>query len=197
MKHIKGVTLREFVRTNPMNLRDKLIITIKLLKIVHEIHSRNIVHRYIKPEDIIIRTPINPDEIDLVLIDFSKACLIQNDETNNRMIFDDDLDDIMNTFYQATQLERQSSTGNENHNQQNKNLVCSPSIDTSSVCAVLSWLITGRDPKESKNINGEAPHQLKAHINIIDEELKKATGKSKNSNFHFNKIFFVKEFGQK
>jgi serine/threonine protein kinase len=206
MKHIQGSTLREFVRLNSMNFRDKLIITIKLLNIVREMHSRNIVHRHINPENIIIPTLSDTekhhnlhgsDQINLVLIGFSQACLTQDNEANNRMIFEDDLHHIPNTFYQAPQLEGQSSMNNEN--ERDKNILCSPGIDTSSVCAVLFWLITGRDPKESKNIEEKAPHQLKAHINIIDEELKKATGKSKHRNCHFkkiNEISSVKEFGQ-
>lgn len=177
MEHINGVTLRDFVGTNPMNFRDKLLTTISLLNIVREIHSRNIVHRHIHPANIIVRTQLDSNKIDLVLTDFSQACPISDDEPNNRTIFDNDRDYIRNTFYQATQLERQSSTGNDDYNAQNKKLVCTPSIDTSSVCALLFWLITKREPKGSRNIHGEAPHQEKIHKNTIDKELTKATGK--------------------
>jgi serine/threonine protein kinase len=210
MEHIKGVTLLEFIKTtNPISFRDKLILTIKLLNIIREMHSRKIVHRYINPDNIIVRTQLDTenhhnlhyfDQINLVLISFSRACFSQNDELNQNIILADDCNHIRNTFYQAPQLERQPPTDNSNESQQAKNLQCNPTIDISSICAVLFWLITKCNPKESRNIHGEAPHHLKNHANIIDEEVMRATGKSKNEYSYLDKInafSFLKEFGQK
>jgi serine/threonine protein kinase len=178
MEYIEGVTLREFIRTtNPVSFRHKLIITLNLLNIVKEIHSRNIVHRHINPDNIMIRTPLVDaennhhllynDKINLTLIGYSRACVTQDDELNNRMIFEDDRNHLWNTFYQTPQLEGQMSTDD---------LIRSPTIDTSCVCAVLFWMITKDDPKESRNIHIEAPHQRKEYIKLIHDELKRATG---------------------
>jgi serine/threonine protein kinase len=186
MEHINGVTLNEFVKPKSISFRDKSILTIKLLNIVREMHRRNIVHRHIKLDSIIIKTQSDTenrqnlrysDQINLFLIDFSQACFIQNNEYNQTMIFQDALDHIQNNFYQVLQLERQPSTDDENENQQDKSMLYSPTIDTSSVCAVLFWLITDEYPRGSRDIHGNAPHQRGKFIDIINEQLKKATGK--------------------
>ena len=56
MKHIHGLTLLDFVKSQSMNLQEKLIITQNLPQRIEKIHSRNIVHRYIKPENILVTT---------------------------------------------------------------------------------------------------------------------------------------------
>ena len=56
MEYINGLTLLDFVKLSSMNFRDKLIINRKLLHLIEEIHSRNIVHRCIKPDNTIIKT---------------------------------------------------------------------------------------------------------------------------------------------
>lgn len=186
MEHIKGVTLRKFIETNPVSFRHKLIITLNLLNIAKQIHFRNIVHRHINPHNIMIITPLvdakndhdlfHNDKIDLILIDYSRACTVQDDEPNTRIIFEDDRNHLWNTFYQTSQLEGKMSTDGSDANQLPTNLIRSSTIDTSYVCAVLFWMITRDDPKESRNIHGQAPHQRKEYIKPICDELKKVTG---------------------
>jgi len=186
MEHINGVTLNEFGKPKSISFRDKSILTIKLLNIVREMHHRNIVHCHIKLNNIIIKTQSDTenrhnlrysDQVNLFLIDFSQAYLIQNNEYNQSMIFQDARDHIQNTFYQVPQLERLPSIDDENENRRDKKRVYSPTIDTSSVCAVLFWLITDEYPRGSRDIHGNAPHQQVKFIDIINEQLKKATGK--------------------
>lgn len=184
MEHIKGCTLSDFIKKNSINLSNALIITLKLLKLVKQIHCRNIVHRNIKPENIIIRDQLDVesnnnnqpcyDKINLALIDFSVAYINQGNDQNieqNRMIFEDNHDPMLNNFYQAPQFERQTSTDDINKHKY------SQTIDTSLICAILFWMITKSYPRESRNIHGEAPHELKNHIDAINEKLQKATGK--------------------
>jgi serine/threonine protein kinase len=190
-EYIEGDTLSDFIGKSSVELEDALIITFKLLNIVKQMHSRNIVHRNIRPENIIIRKQLNVennqnlkccDKISLVLTGFSFACIHQeNDENNvhnNTAIFKDNQNQIWNNFYQVPQFETQSSTNGINKNQQ-RNFQCSSTIDTTLICAILFWLITKCYPRESRNIHEQAPHELIDHANLIDKELDRATGKKK------------------
>lgn len=151
-------------------------------------HSRNVVHRYIKPENIIIKTEYHsenpshhdPDGIRLFLIDFGGASLTENDERNQNTIFANGPNYILNHFHQACQLERQPSVQDDQQVQRDENVIYSSTIDTTSICAMLFWLITKEYPKASRDIHGKAPHQQGQFSNIISNELTKATGKFNN-----------------
>ena len=178
MKRIEGVTLSEFIHSTSASFRDKLEITLDLLNIVKGLHSRNVVHRYINPDNIMIKTSSDgtDDHNSLFLIDFCRAYLTQDDDPSNKMIFEDDRNHIWNAFYQPSELEKQPSIDDNNNNSKRKNMACTRSIDASYVCAVLFWMITECPPRESRNIHGEAPHQRKDHASAIKAELTKATG---------------------
>ena len=179
MEYINGVTLLNYVKSRSMNFRDKLIITRKLLHLIEKIHSRNIVHRYMKPDNIIVTTPHN--EISLFFIDLTQAYSMES--------VGDDHVHLINPFYQPIQFEKES-------NDEHRSDLCNPSIDTTFVCAILFWLITEHHPKESKNIDEEAPHQRGKFVKIIEDEVTKATGKKKNSLHHIIDRLSSKEFGQ-
>ena len=182
LEYIDGVSLREFVKTRPITFQDKLIITLKLLHVIEQMHSRNVVHRYIKPDNIIITTqchPANSNEIDLFLIDFSGASLTENDERNQNTIFANGPNHILNNFHQACQLVRQPSIQDNDQDQRDEQIIHSPTIDTTSICAILFWLITKEYPRASFNIDDKAPHQRGKLPKIINEELTRATGKCK------------------
>ena len=208
MEHINGVTLRDFVKSQSTNLPEKLIITRKLLYLIEEIHLRDIVHRYIKPENILVTTRSHAqndphyhdvDEVKLHLIDFSEACLVGNEENTQRTIFQYASDYRQNTFYQPCQLQKQSSIVEENEDLRNEDTDYHPSIDTSFVCAILFWLITKHDPKGSQDIDKVATHRQAKYSNIIDRESLRAAGNFNNDDFHWNfmiDLLSLKEFGQ-
>ena len=125
MEHINGVSLFDFVKSQSMNLQEKLIIPRNLLHLIEKIYSRNIVYRYIKPENILVtirshvqngRNHHDVDEVNLHLIDFSKACLTGNEENIHRTIFQYGSNHRQNTFYQPRQRQKQSSIVEENEN---------------------------------------------------------------------------------
>ncbi len=52
---IDGKTLREYARANPLNYKSALEIAIQLASALDEAHSAGIVHRDIKPDNVMIR----------------------------------------------------------------------------------------------------------------------------------------------
>jgi serine/threonine protein kinase len=46
----------------------------QLLEILIEMESKNILHRDIKPDNIILKEKPNSNEIDVILIDFGLSC---------------------------------------------------------------------------------------------------------------------------
>ncbi len=46
----------------------------QLLEILIEMESKNILHRDIKPDNIILKEKPNSDEADVILIDFGLSC---------------------------------------------------------------------------------------------------------------------------
>jgi serine/threonine protein kinase len=199
MEHIEGVTLYEFMRNHSISLRDELLITLHLLDIVKQIHSRHVIHGSINPQNIIIKTESIPDndnsqfscdKISLLLTDFSLASINQenkeDNEQNGRMFFPTNQNPALavgynysqpqEIFYRAPQIEMQPAMNDTEKNKQ-QNFWHSPTIDTSHIGAILFYMITKCYPRESRDIHGQAPHEIKKHISIINEELKKATGK--------------------
>ncbi|CAF3972183.1 unnamed protein product, partial [Rotaria magnacalcarata] len=199
MGNIEGVTLHDFVPTTSIDLHNALIITLKLLHTVKQINRRNVIHRNINPHNIIIKTSSikennqnqsSFENINLVLIDFDLAYIDQQtDEHNQKMdgIFYSDNIDLINPlkckrpqsnqiFYRVPQIEKRSMINHVVKNEQDDNLCRSSTIDTSHICAILFWLITKSYPRESRDIDGKAPHEKKHHIRIIEEELTRASG---------------------
>ncbi|CAF1163774.1 unnamed protein product [Rotaria sordida] len=184
MENIEGITLHDFIKITRVDLQDALIITLKLLNIVKEIHHQNIVHYNINPHNIIIKfssikennqREYSFDNADLILIDFDIAYCDDQKANEHKQ----HLNDFINCkniqpnqiFYRVSQIERDNTDKNEQNN-----LSYIRTFDISHICAILFWLITKSYPGTSRDINEKQPHKLKDNIKIIEEELKKATG---------------------
>lgn len=74
MEHIEGKTLREYLRLNTMDLRQAMDIMTDLLRATTFIHSRNIIVRDIKPENIMI------SDNDIKLLDFGLSDLEKTEQ---------------------------------------------------------------------------------------------------------------------
>jgi serine/threonine protein kinase len=164
---IETTTLDNLINQRSLSIRENLIISLKLVHLVKQIHNRNVVHRNISPQNILINydSSMSPDQIHVGLIDFDFAWIEQpNNDSSN---LDQVKDLIVNNFYQVPQLTEQSP----NKNTTDKNITQqSRTIDTTLICAILFWMITGREPKCSRNENGKAPHQLNGIEDIISKK---------------------------
>jgi len=58
-EYFKGTSLREVIKKNDINDKDKKQIVIQILQGMHEAHSNNIIHRDIKPENIFVDHAMN------------------------------------------------------------------------------------------------------------------------------------------
>ncbi|GJD15258.1 serine/threonine kinase with two-component sensor domain [Rivularia sp. IAM M-261] len=72
MEDNKDISLREYIGTTILSLVDVLVIAIQLTDILHNLHKNRIIHKDIKPANILI----SPETKQVKLIDFSIASLL-------------------------------------------------------------------------------------------------------------------------
>ncbi|MBD2449014.1 AAA family ATPase [Nostoc sp. FACHB-152] len=72
MEDTGGVALREYIQTTTLSLVELLTIAIQLTDILHDLHHNRVIHKDIKPANILIHPPTKQVQ----LIDFSIASLL-------------------------------------------------------------------------------------------------------------------------
>ncbi|MBN3871487.1 AAA family ATPase [Nostoc sp. JL33] len=72
MEDFGGICLREFTQGRPLTLEQFLAIALQLLDTLHQLHQQRVIHKDIKPANILI----HPDTKQIKLIDFSIASLL-------------------------------------------------------------------------------------------------------------------------
>ncbi|MCW5312494.1 AAA family ATPase [Nostoc sp. KVJ3] len=77
MEDFGGISLRQFTKEQPQNLEQFLIIALQLTDILHQLHQQRVIHKDIKPANILI----HPDTKVLKLIDFSISSLLPRETT--------------------------------------------------------------------------------------------------------------------
>ena len=177
-------TLSTYVKKNPLGLDKALSFTRQILDLVKRMHKEGVVHRQIRPENILVQKSSN--QIKFTFINFDAAWIDEVSTTNSSPIIDHYAG---NDFYRMPQFEIESTS----------NVRQSPKIDATGVCAILFWFITGKYPKESKDIHGIAPHRLSHREKIITKKIQNETGKILIFfSFFIIKFFFFifKAFGQ-
>jgi predicted ATPase/signal transduction histidine kinase len=72
MEDVGGVSLSEYYRERHLSLEEFFPVAIALTKILAELYQNRVIHKDIKPSNILI----NPDTLEIFLIDFSIASLL-------------------------------------------------------------------------------------------------------------------------
>lgn len=67
-----GISLREYIKITTLSLVEFLSIAIQLTNILHDLHQNRVIHKDIKPANILI----HPETKEVKLIDFSIASLL-------------------------------------------------------------------------------------------------------------------------
>ena len=72
MEDVGGIALGEYVRDQTLQWQDGLAIALQLTDILHELHQARVIHKDIKPANLLI----HPETKQIQLIDFSLASLL-------------------------------------------------------------------------------------------------------------------------
>ncbi|CAF1131778.1 unnamed protein product [Adineta ricciae] len=149
MKLMDGERLSDYLKVHgKVPLLGALQICRSLLMIIKQVHNHKIVHRDIQPKNILIQRDPTTDDFRLMLVNFTSAWIDGNQQ----------LEEI-----------------NFQTNQQVQPCQHSPTIDASGTCALLFRLLTGHKPRASRDIYGNAPHQLRDNVKIIESKIDAVT----------------------
>jgi len=148
MEHIDGDSLSNLVEKNLFSLEDACNFTLGLLHTIGECHEKGIVHRDIKPGNIMIRTGTRI----AVLVDFGVGFRDGVDRKNLTRIGED----FGNGFVQHPE------TLSESEDQR------SPVQDITSACSILLYLLTGQRTGHYLNDKKQLPHQRPVAAKILD-----------------------------
>ncbi len=149
---IPGPTLEEFISSNGiMSLEQAINFTIKLAEIIEYCHSKGIIHRDIKPDNIILR---NGDSLDPFLIDFglsfNEEISLQKDDTPSWQ-------HIGNRFLSLPEL--RVSEGNKRDFRS----------DVTMVCGIFLFCLTGIHPTDLIDEKITKPHRRNKEKSYIDK----------------------------
>jgi predicted ATPase/signal transduction histidine kinase len=72
MEDIGGISLNEYIQSHTLSLVEFLSLAIQLTRVLHDLHQNRVIHKDIKPANILI----NPQTKEIQLIDFSIASLL-------------------------------------------------------------------------------------------------------------------------
>jgi len=161
---IEGKTLSQFLEypAKPMEIGDAIALVLKLLETLQYCHNLGIVHRDIKPDNIIIR---HNNIADPVVIDFGISF---NESDADRTILTEPWQQLGNRFLALPELQVNSSIQRD------------PRADITQCCGILFFAIVGSPPVTLLDHEGRMPHQRpesqKALAKHPDDLLAKVNG---------------------
>lgn len=139
---IEGKTLSQFLDpAKPMEIADAVNFVLKLLETIQYCHNAGIVHRDIKPDNIIIR---NNDISEPVVIDFGISF---NESDADKTILTEPWQQLGNRFLALPELQVNSSMQRD------------PRADITQCCGILFCVIAGSPPVTLLDHEGRMPHQ--------------------------------------
>jgi serine/threonine-protein kinase len=140
---IEGKTLSQLLENpaKPMGVRDAITLVIKLLETLQYCHKIGIVHRDIKPDNIIIRYN---DISAPVLIDFGISF---NESDTDNTTLTEPWQQLGNRFLALPELQVNSSMQRD------------PRSDITQCCGILFFAIVGSPPVTLLDHEGRMPHQ--------------------------------------
>lgn len=156
MEKIKGPTLEEMLKLYPQGCPENLVLSwfVQAVKILQELHKRQIIHRDIKPSNLMLRTfsstlPLTPGETkeELVLIDFGgvkqfKSAIMRRESSSTK---------LYSSGYSPPEQMSGSNIG--------------PAVDFYALGRTMIELLTGKYPPELEDPQ-TGVLQWRHHVNI-------------------------------
>ena len=152
-QYAQGYKLRKYfsqIHRGDLGVLQAIQIVQNLIAIVREVHAHGVLHQNLTPESILIEwdpKQTAADQAKLLLIDFSQAHIKSERSTPMDL-------STFGCWYKAPQADVES-------------FKYSSTIDASSICGILLWLLTNIDPRHNQNV---LPHQ---QDNVRDKLIKK------------------------
>ncbi|MBA2510431.1 MAG: protein kinase [Rubrobacteraceae bacterium] len=140
---IEGKTLQHRVGDKPLPLEEALRFTHAIAEIIARCHAAGVLHRDIKPDNVIIR---EGDGLP-VLVDFGTAWAQPDDSSLKTAVGQE----LGNRFLRLPDL----SAGRERHD-------CR--VDVTLLVGLLFFLLTGRHPRVLLDEKEQPPHEASAHL---------------------------------
>lgn len=150
--YIEGETLEDYINNVDVKFEDALAFFNSFLNVMEYCHSKNILHRDIKPDNILLRHNCLDD---FVIIDFGLSFNLDVDEnvtvTNQQ---------LGNRFLLLPELV--SGDKSEKH--------CIES-DITQACAIFFYVLTGLVPNALFDGNGKKPHKRPKAIDVLSQKI--------------------------
>lgn len=171
MNYLGGYTLDKYVSRYTLSklpLKAAISITRQLLSILKAVHTRGVVHRDLKPNNIMI----DPETTTLTVIDFgmsfNQACEITDPLDNPDEEGTSIGVELGNRFFRPPQLESHVfSNSPEDLRQKRRN----PKVDASMTGALLFWMITGWKPMVSKEKYGATFYRVPDCVALFERSI--------------------------
>ncbi|CAF1077473.1 unnamed protein product [Adineta steineri] len=207
MDFISGCTLEQFMEDyfpEGLDLINAIKLTQQLLTTIEQVHSTGIVHRDIKPGNLLVvydkQTPIESAQIHVV--DFGLAFIDNFDDIPDWSIFEKKepydathLDTHLgNHFYISPQMCQKSLRGLSDK-EKNELMILrrSETVDASSICAILFWLITSIEPHRYRNEDEFAPHEENDAVTKIAEKIDETVANITKKNHQISSDFLKEQ----
>jgi eukaryotic-like serine/threonine-protein kinase len=137
--YVEGPTLEECVKQAPVDCGLAIACVVNILEIVEYCHSRGIVHRDMKPANIILR---KEDLLDPVLLDFGLA--FNEDDMSEDVTYTGQ--ELGNRFLHLPELQHSGLAQRDWR------------ADLAQCCGILFHLVTGETPRTLRDKDGPKPH---------------------------------------
>jgi eukaryotic-like serine/threonine-protein kinase len=150
---IDGKTLGETVNDRPLGLAEAITLTIKLLDVVQYCNDKKIIHRDIKPDNIMVRD----ESGDPVLIDFGIS-FTQVEASGDPLTLT--LQQLGNRFLRLPELLDRDADGKRDVRS-----------DITQCCGILYYILIGLYPIQLQNAKGQKPHEIpefKKYLSDLD-----------------------------
>jgi serine/threonine-protein kinase len=146
---IPGPTLEEYAGGSPIDPDLAIACTLRLLDIIAYCHFRGVVHRDVKPENIVLR---GGEPGDPVLLDFGLS-FNEEDRPDSVTLPGQELG---NRFLHLPELQHPGLGQRD------------PRADLAQCCGILFYLVTGELPRTLRDQDGRKPHQRDKALAVLN-----------------------------